>query len=114
MTELPTVKDKERMSGYLESLQRYKSIKEISDLADEVMKLREYYHARQYLEMRQYIRHLSDKYPIDTLQWNSLHPIKPFTDQQAYTNAESFMKQKSISVLKKYGVVFQERRSDEE
>ena len=89
------------MNDYLTKLEQFNNIKEIGDIINEVKKLRELYNTQQYEAMKQHINNLMIKYPGDTILWNSTHPAQPLTDQQAYINAETFMKSKAISVLAK-------------
>lgn len=102
------------MNDYLDFLEQYKDFKEISDLIDEVNKLREYNRTQQYVRMRQYINELTNKYFIETLTWNGTHPSMPTTAQQAYLNAESFLRLKGFSLLIEKGVKLQDRLTSEE
>ena len=101
------------MNDYLDFLEQYKDFKEISDLVDEVNKLREYYHTQQYDRMQQHIDELTGKYFVETLTWNASHPSMPTTVQQAYLNAERFLRLKGISVLLQKGIKTQEQLSTE-
>ena len=96
------------MSDYLNSLEPYKGIKEISDLIDEVKKLREYYFTRQYDKMQEHINKLMLKYPVETITWNTVNRVIPTTYQQSYLNAETFLRTKRYSLLLKNGVKPQE------
>ena len=96
------------MSDYLNSLEPYKGIKEISDLIDEVKKLREYYFTRQYDKMQEHINKLMLKYPVETITWNTVNRVIPTTYQQSYLNAETFLRRKRYSLLLKNGVKPQE------
>ena len=102
------------MSDYLDIFERYKDFKEISDLVDEIKKLREYYYTQQYDKMQQHINKLTGKYLIETLTWNATHPSMPTTVQQAYLNAENFLRLKGISILLQKGIKTQEQLSAEE
>ena len=102
------------MNDYLDLLEQYKDFKEISDLVDEVKKLREYYRTQQYGKMQQHINELTGKYLIETLTWNTGHPSMPTTVQQAYLNAESFLRLKGISTLLQKGIKTQEQLSTDE
>lgn len=102
------------MNDYLVFLERYKDFKEISDLVDEIKKLREYYYTQQYDKMQQHINKLTGKYLIETFTWNATHPSMPTTVQQAYLNAENFLRLKGISVLLQKGIKTQEQLSAEE
>ena len=76
---------------YLEILEKYQDVKEVSDLKDDVKKLREYYHSGQYDKMQQHIQSLMLKYLTETVVWNSSHTIAPQTPEQQYQNAEAFL-----------------------
>lgn len=102
------------MNDYLTIFEQYKDVKEIADLIDEVKKLRNYYRAQQYDRMQQHINELTGKYLIETLIWNASHPSMPTTVQQAYLNAENFLRLKGISVLLQKGIKMQEYLSVEE
>lgn len=102
------------MDDDLNFLEQYKDFKEISDLVDEVKKLREYYHTHQYDRMQQHINELTGKYLIETLTWNATHPSMPTTVQQAYLNAEKFLRLKGFSFLLEKGVKLKERLTSEE
>lgn len=102
------------MNDYLTTFEQYKDVKEIADLIDEVKKLREYYYTQQYDKMQQHINKLTGKYLIETLTWNATHPSMPTTVQQAYLNAENFLRLKGISVFLQKGIKTQEQLSAEE
>ena len=102
------------MNDYLTTFEQYKDVKEIADLIDEVKKLREYYRTQQYDKMQQHINELTGKYLIETLTWNTGHPSMPTTVQQAYLNAETFLRLKGISLLLEKGVKLQDRLTSEE
>ena len=87
------------MSDYLNFLEPYKDIREISDLIDEVKKLRECYYTQQYDKMQEHINKLMLKYLAETMTWNAIHPIRPITYQEAYINAEVFLRAKGIHIL---------------
>lgn len=76
---------------YLDSLERYKNIKEIADLYDDVKKLRNYYYNGQYGKMQQHIQSLMLKYPAETLTWNSSYTVAPQTPEQSYKNTVAFL-----------------------
>lgn len=87
------------MSDYLEVLKRYQDIKEISDLIDDVEKLREYYHSGQYDKMQQHIQSLMLKYLTETVVWNSSHTVAPQSPEQQYQNAEAFLYAKAQATM---------------
>ena len=86
----------------------------IADLIDDVRKLREYYRAQQYDKMQQHINELMQKYLVETLTWNATHLSMPTTVQQAYLNAEAFLRLKGISMLLEKGIKTQDQLSAEE
>ena len=102
------------MMDYLEELERYKDIKEIADLCDDVKKLREYYYNGQYDKMQQHIRSLMAKYFLETVAWNTTHQIVPMTILQSYNNAEAFLRLKGLSILLQKGIETQEQLSADE
>lgn len=102
------------MNDYLTKFELYKDVKEIAVLIDEVKKLREYYRTQQYDKMQQHINELMQKYLVETLTWNATHPSMPTTVQQAYLNAEAFLRLKGISILLEKGIKTQEQLSTEE
>ena len=102
------------MNDYLDSLEPYKDIKEISDLIDEVKKLREYYYTRQYDKMQEHIKMVASKYSIESSVWNRSHRTIPVTAQQAYLNAESFLRANGMLILFKNGVKLQGQFSSED
>ena len=92
------------MIDYLEELERYKDIKEIADLCDDVKKLREYYYNGQYDKIQQHIQSLMLKYPAETLVWNSSHTVAPQTSEQSYQNAEAFLNAKIQALMIEKGL----------
>ena len=102
------------MNDYLNTFEQYKDTKEIADLIDDVRKLREYYCTQQYDRMQQHINKLTSKYLVETLTWNATHPTMPITVQQAYMNAETFLRLKGISILLQKGIKPQVQLSAEE
>ena len=102
------------MNDYLNSLEPYKDIKEISDLIDEVKKLRECYYTQQYDKMQEHINKLMLKYLAETITWNAIHPIKPITHQESYINAEVFLRAKEIHILLDKGLKHRDQLTSEE
>ena len=76
---------------YLDALERYKDIKEIADLCEDIKKLRECYYIRQYDRMQQHIQTLILNYASETAAWNSSHTVAPQTPEQSYQNIEAFL-----------------------
>ena len=91
------------MNDYLEVLKGYKDVKDVFDLVDDVQKLRFYYSNQQFEAMMQHIRNLVAKYPIDAGFWNLFNRIMPDTYDQAYQNAENFLRFKGIKMLLEKG-----------
>ena len=102
------------MNDYLTTFEQHKDIKDIADLIDDVRKLQEYYCTQQYDRMQQHINKLTSKYLVETLTWNATHPTMPITVQQAYMNAETFLRLKGISILLQKGIKPQAQLSAEE
>ena len=102
------------MNDYLSSFEKYKDFKEISDLIDEVKSLRTYYNTKQFDRMQQHINELTSKYLVETLIWNAGHPSMPTNPQQAYLNAEVFLRLKGFSALLKRGINLSEQLSANE
>ena len=92
------------MGDDLSAFERYKSIKEIADLIDDIKKLREYYSSKQYDEMQKHIACLTIKYLFDTITWNAVNSDMPTNYEQAYNNAEQFLRSKGINILIKNGI----------
>ena len=80
------------MNDYLDVLDMFKDAKEIFDLCDDVQKLREYYRTGQFQKMQEHIRSLTVKYSLETLVWNTVNTQAPLTYEQAYINAENFLR----------------------
>lgn len=102
------------MNDYVNEFHKYKDIKEIADIIDEVNKLREYYFTRQYGLMHQHIEALTKKYFTETFLWNSTHQAMPTTTEQAYGNAETFLRLKGLSVLIKNGIDLRNQLTEQE
>lgn len=102
------------MNDYLEVLKGYKDVKDVFDLVDDVQKLRFYYSTQQYETMMQHIRNLVAKYPIDAGFWNLFHPNMPNTYEEAYANAESFLRGKGFKMLLEKGYNLSKHLTQEE
>ncbi len=102
------------MNDYLPTLEQYKDYKDISDLITDVKMLRSYYFSGKYEAMRQHIGKLTEKYFGETLMWNISHTFEPNTEQQAYLNAENFLRLKGFSLLLKNGIKIDEQFTSEE
>ena len=92
------------MNDFMSIFESYKDIKEIADLVDEIKELRRYNGAQQYDKMQEHIQMLTHKYLMETISWNSINQAMPTTVQQAYINAESFLRLKGFSVLINNGI----------
>ena len=88
----------------MEIFEKYKSVKEIADLIDDINKLREYYYSKQYDKMHEHIKKLTYKYAVESLEWNAVHTKMPTSDEQSYINAEQFLHAKGIDILFKHGI----------
>ena len=87
------------MTDYLQEFEKYKNIKEIADIIDETIKLRDLYQNSRFTEMLTHINYLTKKYVIETVVWNIANPYNPENYYQAYINAENFMKSNGVKVL---------------
>lgn len=99
------------MNDYLEVFHQYK---EAFDLVDEVQKLRAYYSTQQYKAMMQHIQYLVAKYPLESGIWNLFNPIMPDTYDQAYQNAENFLRFKGFKMLLEKGYNLSKHLTQEE
>ena len=99
------------MNDYLEVFHQYK---EAFDLVDEVQKLRAYYSTQQYKAMMQHIQHLVAKYPLEAGIWNLFNRIMPDTYDQAYQNAENFLRFKGFKMLLEKGYNLSKHLNQEE
>ena len=102
------------MIDYLEVLKRYKDVKDVFDLVDDVQKLRFYYSTQQYETMMRHISNLVAKYPIDAGFWNLFHPNMPNTYEEAYASAETFLRGKGFAMLLKKGYDLSQHITQEE
>ena len=87
------------MNNYLDVFEKFKDVKEILDLCDEVQKLRAYYRTGQYNNMQEHIKFLTLKYAKEAMSWNARYPQQPITYEQAYINAESFMCEQGVKLI---------------
>lgn len=99
------------MNDYLEVFRQYK---EVFDLVDDVQKLRAYYSTQQYKAMVQHIQHLVAKYPLEAGIWNLFNRIMPDTYDQAYQNAENFLRFKGFKMLLEKGYNLSKHLTQEE
>ena len=102
------------MNDYMSIFENYKDVKEIADLVDEIKELRRYYNTQQYDKMQNHIQKLTYKYIMETITWNSVNQAMPSTVQQAYINAESFLRLKGFSILIDKGIKVQDNPSSAE
>ena len=102
------------MNDYLEILNNYKDVKDVFDLVDDVQKLRFYYSTQQYQAMMQHIRDLVAKYPLEAGIWNLFNRITPNTYDQAYQNAENFLRFKGFKMLLEKGYNLSKHLTQEE
>ena len=102
------------MIDCLEVLKRYKDVKDVFDLVDDVQKLRFYYSTQQYETMMRHISNLVAKYPIDAGFWNLFHPNMPSTYEEAYASAEIFLRGKGFAMLLQKGYDLSQHLKQEE
>ena len=87
------------MNDYLEVLEKFKDVKEIFDLCDDVQKLREYYRTGQFQKMQEHIINLTKKYDLETRIWNRMNPVPPQSYYQSYINAEAFLRRQGAKLV---------------
>ena len=87
------------MFDYLELYKKFKDVKEVKDYIDDVILLRHYYATRQFSEMQDHIRKLTLKHIVETIVWNTANPIAPQTIDEAYYNAENFMRIQGAKII---------------
>ena len=80
------------MNDYLEIFEKFKDTKEIFELCDEVVKLRGYYQTGKYQLMQDHIAKIKNKYLVESTIWNLTNTQPPQTYEQAYINAENFLR----------------------
>lgn len=102
------------MNDYLVVFDKFKDVKEIFDLCDDVQKLREYYRARQFQKMQEHIRALTIKYSLETLVWNAVNTQPPLTYEQAYINAEAFLRGQGAKIITEKIFGYQNRLTPDE
>lgn len=102
------------MNDYLKVFEKFRDVKEITDYIDEVVKLRNYYGAGQFQEMQGHIGSLTKKYVLETLLWNLVNNEAPVTYEQAYINAENFMRLQGAKLITERVHDFKKRLSQEE
>ena len=98
---------------YLDILEQYRNIKEVSELSKEVRELREYYNSQQFDKMQQHINKLMNKYLLDTIEWNIVNRDMPITYQQSYINAECFLRAEGSKILLNNGIDALEKYSNQ-
>ena len=91
------------MNEYLEIFHQYNEQKDIVDLISDVQKLRYYYSTQQFDLMLQHISGLTAKYSSEAAVWNAVNMTPPNSYQEAYLNAENFLKTKGFAILIKKG-----------
>ncbi len=102
------------MNDYLDVFEKFKDIKEIFDLCDDVQKLHEYYRTGQFQKMHEHIRALTIKYSLETLVWNTVNTQPPLTCEQAYINAENFLRAQGAKIITEKIFGYQSRLSPDE
>lgn len=92
------------MQDFLNDLEKYKDIKEILDIINEVQELRHYYYNHMDEDMIRHVHSIMQKYYIETALWNTIFPIQPTTRDEYFIGAENFLNAKSASILIKRGI----------
>lgn len=89
------------MDDWLDSINKYRHIKEFADLCEDVLKLRNYHNSHQDADMMNHIRLLMVKYPEETINWNSSHCEAPKDLEQEYWITEEFLRSVAFVKLSK-------------
>ena len=89
------------MTDYLKIYEKFKDVKEVKDYIDDVILLRHYYATQQYSQMQDHIRNLTYKYPVEAITWNTVNRVMPNTYEQAYINADNFLKVQGAIIVAK-------------
>lgn len=87
------------MNDYLQEFDKFKNIKEMGELIEEIRELRRLYTSEQFVQMQLYIAYLMQKYALETVAWNSSHPIQPQSYEEQYTSAETFLEAKGAKII---------------
>ena len=102
------------MNDYLAIFEKFKEVKELVDLCDDVQKLREYYRTGQFQKMQEHIRSLMLKYSFETFVWNTVNTQPPLTYEQAYINAENFLCRQGAKIITEKIFGYQSRLTPDE
>lgn len=102
------------MNDYLEIFEKFKDVKEIFDLCDEVVKLRWLYQTGQYQLMQDHIAKVKNKYFIESTKWNIVNNQAPQTYEQAYINAEDFLRFQGAKLIIEKIINYKSRLSPDE
>lgn len=102
------------MTDYLKIYEKFKEVKEVKDYIDDVILLRHYYTTQQFSKMQDHIQKLMIKHIVETIAWNTVNPSQPITIEQAYCNAENFLKMQGAILITKSFKNYAQRLSDDE
>ena len=89
------------MADYLQVYEKFKHVKEIGDYISDVITLRNHFQKQEFVAMQEHIHKLTVKYPAETMLWNTFNPYRPTSFEQAYINAENFMKFLGAKIIAK-------------
>ena len=95
------------MSDYLDKLEPFRYVKEMSNIIDDVKKLRAYYNSHSFTEMEKHISKIYFSYINEAVIWNKIFTCPPQTYEQAYQSAEEFLRTKAFAVLLEIGIKLQ-------
>lgn len=102
------------MNDYLEIFEKFKDVKDIIDIYNEVLLLRAYYRAGQYEDMQKHIIHLMNKYDLETRVWNSANTVPPQSYYQSFINAENFLCAKGVKIIVEKAMGYKNRLTPDE
>lgn len=89
------------MSDYLKEFEKFKNIKEMGELIEEIVELRKLYISYKFLKMYQHIINLMNKYALETKLWNTINTVQPQSYDQLYVNTEAFLRAKGEEIISK-------------
>lgn len=102
------------MNDYLDILEKFKDVKDVFDLYNEVQALRLYYRTKQHQKMQEHIKSLMSKYYVETCLWNAVNTQQPSTNEQAYINAEAFLCAQGVKLIVEKAIGYKNRLTPDE
>jgi hypothetical protein len=103
-----------KMTDYLKIYEKFNDVKEVKDYIDDVILLRQYYASQQFTDMQEHIRKLTIKHIAETIVWNTANPVVPQTIDEAYYNAENFLRLQGAKIIVETVKNYAQRLADDE